>query len=315
MAETDFSGDTVAIFPDFGMKWWLGEGGKDEWGSIWEIVQGHKDMGQVKNRAIDNLKNFPSIRIPDAFSNKRYSHWDEILKRAEKEDKYVVCCNGPYLFERAHFLYGFENTLIAIMEEPDELQAFLRHISKYHFNTIRYISENFNGRIHGYRGTDDWGTQNATFISPEKFRQIFLPVYKEIFGFAHNSGLDVWMHSCGQIYDIIPLLIEAGVDVINLMQPEIFPVERLSEFRGKICFEICPDIQTILPKGNKNEIEDEIKKILNFCCADSGGLIEMKLDRMICEGNNIDPEIGEFCHNVFQKFDPFIKMKSKIFRK
>lgn len=307
MAETDFSGDTVAVFPDFGMKWWLGGGGKDEWGSFWEVSPWHKDMGQVKNTVLDNLENFASIVIPDALSHKRYSGWNEILKKAEEENKYVVCCNGPYLFERAHFLYGFEKTLVAIMDEPDKMQTFLRHISRYHIDTIHYISEHFSGRIHGYRGTDDWGTQSSTLIPPGKFREIFLPVYKEIFDCAHNAGMDVWMHSCGQIYDIIPLLIEAGVDVINLMQPEVFPIESLSVFKGRISFEMCADVQSTLPEANKKTIETEIQRILNSCCADNGGFIEMKPDRMFYEGTKISPEIADFCHQVYRRLDPFIR--------
>jgi len=47
-------------------------------------------------------------------------------RRAVREDKYVVCCNGPYLFERAYFLHGFEDTLMDIMVKPETMGAFLR---------------------------------------------------------------------------------------------------------------------------------------------------------------------------------------------
>ncbi len=310
MSETDFSGDTVAIFPDTGLKWWLGGGGRDEWGSIWEVNPAHKDMGQVKNIVIEDLNGFLSLAVPDALDPARYAGWDAILRRAEQENKYVVCCNGPYLFERAHFLHGFEKTLVGIMTAPDEIQAFIRHIGRYHLDTLRYIGAEFPGRIHGYRGTDDWGSQYAALIPPSLFRKVFQPVYGEIFSAVHNAGMDAWMHSCGQIYEIIPLLMEAGMDVINLMQPNVFPAERLAVFKGKLCFEMCADAQSTLPSGSREVLKKEIRRILDACCADNGGLIEAKLDRMYYEGGNVAPETGEFCHQEYRRRDPFVNKRS-----
>jgi uroporphyrinogen decarboxylase len=309
MADTDFSGDTVAIFPDLGLKWWLGGGGTDEWGSQWEINPELKDMGQVKNIVIDDLKDFKSVIIPDALDPERYSGWEEILKRAEEENRYVVCCNGPYIFERAYFLHGFENTLIDIITRPDIVKEFIKHIVQYHLDTIQYISDNFPGRIHGYRGTDDWGAQNAELISPGLFGEIFQPVYKDIFSRIHEAEMDVWMHSCGMIYNIIPLLIEAGLDVVNLMQPNVFPIERLSTFKGKLAFEMCGDIQTTLAEGDKQALTFEIQRLLDACCAEDGGFIEAKLDRMYYEGANITPETGEYCHREYRLRDPFVILK------
>ena len=306
MGETDFTGDTVAIFPEFGQKWWLGGGGLDEWGSIWEVEPGSKDMGQVKNIVLENLDDYMSVVVPDASAPARYSGWSAILDRAECEEKYVVCCNGPFLFERAHFLHGFENTLVDIMAEPDLMRAFLKRLSKYHLDTVTHINANFAGRIHGYRGTDDWGTQQSALISPESFRDVFLPVYREIFKSVHDARMDTWMHSCGQVYDIIPLLLEAGLDVINLMQPNIFPIPALRKFQGKICFEVCADAQNTLLTGSPDDLRKEIGLLIDACCAENGGLIEVKLDRMYYEGDGVSPEYGRICHEEYRKRDPFM---------
>lgn len=307
MGETDFTGDTVAIFPEFGQKWWLGGGGLDEWGSSWEVEPGSKDMGQVKNIVLENLGDYMSLVVPDASAPARYSGWSAILDRAEREGKYVVCCNGPFLFERAHFLHGFENTLMDIMTEPALMRAFLKHLGEYHMNTVAYINANFAGRIHGYRGTDDWGTQQSALISPESFREVFLPVYREIFKSVHDTGMDTWMHACGQVYEIIPLLLEAGLDVINLMQPNIFPIPALRKFRGKICFEVCADAQNTLLTGSPDDLRKEIGLLIDACCTENGGLIEVKLDRMYYEGDGVSPEYGRICHEEYRKRDPFIK--------
>jgi hypothetical protein len=305
MCRTDFSGDTVALFPDFGLAYWLGGGGTDEWGCEWVVNADAKDMGQVKHVVLPSLEDYGRVAVPNALDPRRYREWGPVLQRAEGEGRYVVLCNGSFLFERAHFLHGFTQTLMDTLEMPDVMRAFLRHLARYHLDTVRYIREHFPGRIHGYRGTDDWGTQTAPLVSPRTFREVFLPVYREVFEAIHAAGMDVWMHSCGQNFELIPALMEAGLDVINLNQPTIFPISRLKELRGRICFEMVGDMQKTLPGGDREEIRGEIKALLDACCAEDGGLIVLAMDEMFCDPNGISPEIGPFCRGEYQRLDPW----------
>jgi hypothetical protein len=307
MGETDFSGDTVALFPDFGCRWWLGGGGRDEWGCEWEVNPETKDMGQVKNIVLPRLDDYEQVAVPDASNPRRYAEWEPVLERAEREGKYVVLCNGPFLFERAHFLHGFTQTLMDAVERPAMMQDFLRRLARYHLDTVRYIQEHFPGRIHGYRGTDDWGMQTAPFISPRTFLEVFQPVYAEIFAAIHKAGMDTWMHSCGHNFSLIPALIGAGLDVINLLQPAIFPIPRLKELRGRICFEMVGDMQSTLPTGNRDAIRRDIQAILDACCTESGGLIVEKIDRMFFDADGISPETGRFCEEEYRRLDPWRK--------
>jgi len=269
-------------------------------------MTGSGDMGQVKNIVLENLEDYAHIRLPNARDPHRYAQWEPALARAEREGKYVVVCNGSYLFERAHFLHGFENTLVAIATQPELAQQFVRHLAGYHLQTIDYITQHFAGRIHGYRGTDDWGTQTGPILAPAQFAQIFQPVYAEIFRAVHEAGMHAWMHSCGQILEILPHLIAAWVDVVNLMQPNVFPIPRLAQFKGTVCFEICADAQQSLPAGDKSAIASEIQALLAACCNDRGGLIEGQLDRMYYDGDGVAREIGPFCHYEYERWDPFV---------
>jgi uroporphyrinogen decarboxylase len=305
MYETDFSGDTVMITPEQPVKWWVGAGGTDEWGCEWEIHPDHKDMGQVKNIVLPDLADYENLSLPDCSDPARYAHWPEILDRAEAEGKYVILCNGPFLWERAYFLHGFTETLMDVAVEPELMGKLLRRIGQYTLDTVAYVREHFSGRIHGYRGTDDWGTQAAPFISPDSFRTIFKPIYKELFQSIHEAGMDTWMHSCGNNLPLLPDLIEAGLDVINLLQPNIFPIPALGEFAGKIAFEMAVDMQSTLPKGDHDAITQEIHDILNTVCTESGGLVVMKMDSHALDPEGIPLEIGEFSHQEYARLDPF----------
>ena len=305
MGETDFTGDTVALFPDFGRAWWLGGGGRDEWGCEWVVEPGSRDMGQVKNVVLPDLADFARVAVPDALDPQRYRHWEPILDRAAREGRYVVLCNGPFLFERVHFLHGFAETLMDSLEQPERMQAFLRHLARYHLDTIRYVREHFNGRIHGYRGTDDWGTQTAPLVSPAVFNTVFKPVYAAIFGAIHDAGMDVWMHACGEVLELLDAFIDAGLDVANLLQPSIFPVPRLGAWRGRLCFEMVADMQSTLPRGDRDALRREIAAIVEACCAPDGGLIAMRVDRMFTEADGIDPALAGFCAATYRQLDPW----------
>ena len=307
MGETAYNGDTVAIFPDVGVAWWLGGGGVDEWGCRWEVAPGAKDMGQVKNVVVERLEEYAEIKIPDASRPSRYRHWDGILRRAEAEEKYVTACNGPLLFERMHFLHGFENTLTAVLLEPELTGRFLRRIAEYHFRTVEYIREHFRGRVHGYRGTDDWGSQAAPLISPAAFRAVFKPVYADIFRAVHEAGMDAWMHSCGQILPLLDDLIDAGLDVVNLMQPNVLPIPALEAFKGRVCFEICADMQNTLLSGTERRVRGEVRAILRHAAHEKGGLIEYQPDVMLFEGDGVSRELACACHDEYRRADPYAR--------
>ena len=95
-----------------------------------------------------------------------------------------------------------------------------------------------------------------------------------LFKTAKDSGLTTYMHSCGKNNDIIHDLIECGLDVIELHQPNIYGVDWLSEHAGgKICFSTTPDIQTTFPFEDKDKILFEIENLKNKLGCFNGGLI------------------------------------------
>jgi uroporphyrinogen decarboxylase len=99
-------------------------------------------------------------------------------------------------------------------------ENIIKQLKEYRFDAVAFY--------------DDWGTQDNLIISPEMWREFFKPRYEKQFKIAHQHGLDIYFHSCGYIYDIIPDFIEIGVDMLNLSQPNIFDIKRPGkDFSGK----------------------------------------------------------------------------------
>ncbi|MCJ7680429.1 MAG: methyltransferase, partial [Candidatus Aminicenantes bacterium] len=119
---------------------------------------------------------------------------------------------------------------------------------------------------------DDWGTQTGLLASPETFRRLFLPMYRDYAAVAHSAGKFLFMHSDGWITDIIPDLIQAGVDALNA-QVFCMGVENLGRlFRGRITFWGEMDRQNLLPNGSKDEIAAAVRR-LHDSFYDRGGVI------------------------------------------
>jgi hypothetical protein len=178
------------------------------------------------------------------------------------------------LFERMPALCGFENTLVALRREREQIETLADRIVEFDLGIIENISSRFPGRIQGFNFTDDWGTQQALIINPNLWQEFFRPRYERIFSAIHAAGWHVWMHSCGKITSILSSLIEIGVNVIEPQQPRVLGIEDIgSQFRGKVCFASLCDIQHTLPFASEAEIRAEAELLLEHWATPEGGFI------------------------------------------
>ena len=95
---------------------------------------------------------------------------------------------------------------------------------------------------------EDWGSQTQTLISPKLWHELFFPRFRRLCGVAHECGVKVFMHSCGQTEAIVPGLMEAGIDLLHFDQPDLHGIDNLAahQERGRIPFWCSVDIQTTL---------------------------------------------------------------------
>ena len=188
----------------------------------------------------------------------------------------------------------------------ENIEALADIIVDFDLRLIGNISERFPGMIDGIGFSDDWGTELDTFISPELFREFFLPRYAKIVDACHAAGWLVTLHSCGKVNKFIPLFIEAGFDCLNLQQPRALGIEEIGRLHaGKICFESLCDIQHTLPFLGKDEIEAEAKLLLEHWGTPAGGFIlgDYGDDAAIgVTGNK-----KQWMFDAFTRFDPWVK--------
>lgn len=113
---------------------------------------------------------------------------------------------------------------------------------------------------------DDLGSQNATLISPEMYRKLVKPRHKRLFSFIKEKAPNsfIFLHSDGSLYDILPDLIEMGIDILNPVQVSAANMDSAKlkkEFGDAISFwGGAADPQNVLAQGTPEKVRDEVKR-------------------------------------------------------
>ena len=224
------------------------EPGLTEWGYVWKKIDA--TMGQPYKQPLLDWDNLARYRPPDALAAGRV---DPIaIMQAAYPDKFLLVDMGITGSNVAMFLRGFENFIMDLAADPARAEQTLDFVYAFENGLVeRFAAAGANG----LRFCDDWGTQRGLIINPRQWRQIFLPRYKEQFDLVHRAGMKVWFHSCGNVFEIIGDLIDAGADVLEFLQPDVLGVDRLAgAYGGKVCFACSVDHQRTAIAGEKEEI-------------------------------------------------------------
>jgi hypothetical protein len=121
----------------------------------------------------------------------------------------------------------------------------------------------------------DFGTQRGPFISPQAYRDLFMPFQKAINDRIHQlTNWKIFIHSCGGIYPLIPDMIEAGFDVLNPVQcsaQDMDPQRLKNEFGDQLVFwGGGVDTQKTLPFGTPEEVYNEVRRRIDIFAANGG---------------------------------------------
>ncbi len=240
---------------------------RDEWGTVWNNI-GVSRMGEAVEFPLDDWDALETMAIPDVNAPARWSAAETAI-RAVDPGKFILGC-GISIYERIHFLRGLENTWTDIHLEPERLRRLIALLVRMNCDNILHLKRL---GADGYIFCDDWGLQDRLMIAPEQWREFWFPAYAEIYRAAHAAGMKTLLHSCGYILDILPGLIEAGLDVILMDQQQNMGLEALGRFAGKITF-CCPvDIQAVMPAGDLPAIRACCRRLAAHLSTAGGGFI------------------------------------------
>lgn len=241
--------------------------GETEWGFVWEVLD--DTMGQPKTHPLADWDRIADYAPPDPHAPGRFDGIEDVI--APWQDRFVKFGLSITGFNQATFLRGFEAFLADLYTGRAPAERVLDLVFDFE-NAI--IEQALRYPIDAVAFGDDWGTQQGLMIDPGLWREVFRPRYADQFARVRRAGKKVWFHTCGNVYDIIGDLIDAGVDVLELLQPDLLGVERLArDFGGTVCFCCSIDHQRRAISGTRDEIFAYARFLRDTLAAFNGGFI------------------------------------------
>lgn len=230
----------------------------------WEKYRSRLKVDLGETSRIDTVSYFPAFV--------QYSSWDEVkeefreLRRREKFILLVVY--GP--FEATWRKHGFERTLINMLQKPEFIaDMFDAHIDLVIQTTKKALKEGI--RPDGLFLCEDMGFKSGMLFSPKTYRQLLFPQHMRLGDFLNSQNISYFVHTDGKISTIIPLLIDAGVKVLQPLQADVLDVRQLKrQYGSQLVF--MGNIDARKMSGTKREIEKEIKGKLTIA-KEGGGYI------------------------------------------
>lgn len=235
----------------------------DEWGVGWKrgSLYHFKEM-------IHPMRNFTSVKEieqypwPDVTADYRTDGLEERVAELKRKG-YAVRGRIPEIdgtvFETAWRLRGMENFLVDLVLNKDLAHALLSKVTDLHIkNAVRMVKAGVD--IMWF--SEDFGTQRALILSLDLWREMIKPYLAKLFAAVRDANRDVliFLHSDGAVQDLIPDLIEIGLDILNPVQPECMdPADVKQKYGERLAFWGTIGTQTTLPFGTREEIEETVK--------------------------------------------------------
>jgi uroporphyrinogen decarboxylase len=184
-----------------------------EWGYVGQKTQEEHSI-EVES-PIRTLADFERYTPPDLCQAARYAAIEQAL--AAYGDTHAVIVHLNDVFSLPRYLMGMENLLMAIVAEPELVQALVDMSVELNLKMAREIVE--LGAQFVYTG-DDVASNTGPLMSPRHFRKLFYPGLCRVMGGYKELGLAVIKHTDGNLWPIIDMIVDSGIDCLDPIDPQ-----------------------------------------------------------------------------------------------
>jgi uroporphyrinogen decarboxylase len=213
-------------------------------------------------------------------------------------DRAIIGLFGGNLFEIGHFLYRNDMFMMMLAAEPQRAHCFLDKLVEIHLTNLERFLAAVGAHIDIILFGDDLGMQTGPMMSPQMYCEFFKPRHTVLWSRAKElADVKVMLHCCGGVRELLPHLIEAGIDAINPVQIScsgMDAAELKSEFGRDVTFwgGGC-DTRDILPNGTPDQIREHVKRQVEIL-RPGGGFVFQQVHNILA---NVPPE------NIVAMFD------------
>jgi uroporphyrinogen decarboxylase len=278
----------------------------DAFGARWRPASYYYDVVERPLENVDSIGELKDAKWEDPYDETIVEGVRESAREMYENTNYCLVGDfhtlGP--FEGGCYLRGFENFLTDLHLNVKFARALLSKLTEHCMAKWDVFLNEVGEYVQVVCQGDDLGMQESLYISPEMYRKLIKPLHKKIFDFMRSkTKAKILMHSCGSIYNVIPDLIEIGVDVLNPVQRSAAKMD-ISTLKNEFGSDISfwgggIDVQKQLPFYSSEEIEREVKRTIEIM-SPGGGFVFFPT-------HNIQPDVPP--ENIDTMFRSVIKYR------
>lgn len=181
-------------------------------------------------------------------------------------------------------LLGMEDALVMMYEEPEVVHSVLDHIVDYYYACNKKIFEAAADVIDIAFMGNDMGSQTGPLVSEPLFEEFIAPQLKRLCDLAHSYDIYTQMHCCGGFSQLIPGMVEAGLDAVQSLQPvspDMSAESLKKNFGGKIILNGAIDSVNKLIYGTEEECIETTREVLEIMKPGGGYILSPSHDYLL----------------------------------
>lgn len=229
---------------------------RDQWGAIKQYSGVSLAIPMVLESALKSREDLAKYVPPDPDRPSRFERLEETVKRF-KGKRAIISVVRPFA------------TIFGSLREQDELfkdmirdPEFVEGLNEITSNYYRrYVKNLIDVGADMIIETADWAFTNGPMVSPKHVARYIIPGFKEVVDYCHSRDVPCLKHTDGNIWTIFDLIVEAGADGVNPIDPVagMDIGEAKEKYGDKVCIMGNVDCGRLLSWGSKEEVREAVK--------------------------------------------------------
>jgi uroporphyrinogen decarboxylase len=232
--------------------------------SMWGVA---KDMYMTYTDSVPRpLAAAETVADVDRFAWPHGDDWDfqDLRRRLESDQSHARLSNRwEPVFSRLCEMFGMEQAMVNLYMNRPVIEAALDHLEEYYDSYYRNLLACCGDVLDVFGLGDDFACNTGLLIPTDLWRRLFRPLYAKWLGMAKARGLPTLMHSCGRIVEILPDLMDDGLDAWETVQTHLpdQDASRLKrDFGDHLTFVGGIDTTNILGLGSVDDVKAHVER-------------------------------------------------------
>lgn len=205
-------------------------------------------------------------------------NFDDLDEQFEKYEDYAIMTapgvdTSPGTLTVIQDLIGMERAMMDMLLNPDFVHALIEKIMAFNMAFISKLYAHAGNRIDFYRIGEDYGSQQGLLFGIEQWQEFIQPTLIKMSEIPKKNGSYYYQHTCGGVSDLVPHLINTGVDVLDPIQVTakgMDPQFLKHTYGDQLCFSGGIDEHEILPNGTPKDVRNEVYRMLDIMAKNGG---------------------------------------------